>query len=266
MSLDLDILKRNFLELHSSLSASALHHLYPKDFEYYMIALELVNGSGSTVDYLAFPVLPASISKVENRRVNIKKAYKSTLVLTSSAFVPQDITIRGSFGRNFKILIGNSVVLNGLAVSTRSGVYDLSQAVTGVATPSRIFSRSVKTGYGVTKILQSMINKSSGSDNNGPYRLYLYNYALGESYLVVAPSKALSLDQNDANNNMIWGYSLTLTIISPLELVKGAILPTSLLGLSSSNTVQNSVNVAAKSVSSFVSQYTNKGYLRYKLG
>jgi hypothetical protein len=266
MSLDLDILKRNFTELHNSLGRSALHHLYPKDFEYYMIALELVNGSGSTIDYLAFPVLPASISKVENRRVNIKKAYKSTLVINSSTFVPQDITIRGNFGRSFKILVGNSVVLNGLAVSTRSGVYDLSQTVTGITTPSRVFSRSIKTGYGVTKILQSIINKSSGSDNNGPYRLYLYNYALGESYLVVPPSRALSLEQNEASNNMIWGYSLTLTIVSPLELVRSATSPNSLLKLATSNAIQNGVNMAAKSTLNFVHQYINKGYLSYKLG
>lgn len=257
MSIDLTTVKRRVTELRSGLGHSALHQLYPKDFEYYMIALELVNGSGDTIDYLAFPVLPSSITKSENKRINIKKAYKSTLVLTSTAFTPQDIVIRGNFGRSFKILIGSKEILSGLAFlsSIKNGIFDLSlQSNKNITLPTQQFSQYVKTGYGVTKLLQSIIQKSDGSDHNGPFRLYLYNLALGESYLVVAPSKALILEQNDTNMNMIWNYTLNLTIIAPLELVKNNLSLSSIGQLLVASVIQGSVNKVGRDIVNYVSR------------
>jgi hypothetical protein len=203
VSIDLTTVRNQAIQLGNAVGRATLHQMYPNDFEYYMIALELVDGAGNSIDYLAFPVLPTAIVKSENKRINIKKGFKSTLVLTSSAFTPQDITIRGNFGRGFKILLGSRELLNGLAFinSIKNGIFGLTSQ--GLSLPVPQFSQFVKTGYGVTKLLQSIIQKSDGSDHNGPYRLYLYNFALGESYLVVAPSKALTIEQNDSNMNMI---------------------------------------------------------------
>jgi hypothetical protein len=257
VSLDLTTVQRQAVQLASSVGRATMHQLYPNDFEYYMIALELVDGSGNTIDYLAFPILPSSITKSENKRINIKKAFKSTLVLTSSAFTPQDITIRGNFGRGFKILIGTKEILNGLAFinSVKNGVFSLGKLFNkGLSLPTAQFSRFVKTGYGVTKLLQSIIQKSDGSDHNGPYRLYLYNYALGESYLVVAPSKALTLEQNDSNMNMIWNYTLNLTIIAPLESIKNAISLSSVKRLLTASIVQGTVNKVGRDVVNYVSR------------
>lgn len=246
------------MELGQSIGRSAMHQMFPKDFEYYMIALELVDGAGNSIDYLAFPVLPSSIVKSENKRIHIKKAFKSTLILTSSAFTPQDITIRGNFGRGFKILIGGKEILSGLAFtnSIKNGIFNLSHIGSGsnLSLPTAQFSRFVKTGYGVTKLLQSIIQKSDGSDHNGPYRLYLYNFALGESYLVVAPSKALTLEQNDSNMNMIWNYTLNLTIIAPLETIKNSITPSSVRRLLTSSVIQGSVNKIGRDVVNYVSR------------
>lgn len=257
MSVDLSTVQRRATELATNIGRSAMHQMFPRDFEYYMIALELVDGRGDTIDYLAFPVLPSSIVKAENKRINIKKAYKSTLVLTSSAFTPQDITIRGNFGRSFKILIGGKEILSGLAftASIKNGVFEtrqfLNQSLVKIIPQ---FSSFVKTGYGVTKLLQSIIQKSDGGDSNGPYRLYFYNFALGESYLVVAPSKALTLEQNDSNMNMIWNYTLNLTIIAPLETIKNAITLSSVKKLLTSSIIQGTVNSVGRDVVSYVSR------------
>ncbi len=86
---------------------------------------------------------------------------------------------------------------------------------------SASFDPSVKNGYGCTKILQAIISKSNGVDKDGlPFRLYFYNMALGESYLVVVPPTGLVLNQS-LQRNMIWEYSLTMTAIAPLEAVAG---------------------------------------------
>lgn len=236
-----------------------LSQIYPKDFEYYMVALELVDGAGDTIDYFAFPVLPTAITKSENKRISIKKSYKSTLVLTSTAFTPQDITIRGNFGRNFKVLMGVKEVLSGVAFmsSTKNGVFELEQrSSTGIVTPVKQFSKFVKTGFGATKLLQSIIHKSDGSDQNGPFRLYFYNFALGESYLVVAPSKSLTLEQNDSNMNMIWNYTLGLTIIAPLESIKNVVSVSSNIKLLAKSAVQSSVNNTGREILNFIVQST----------
>jgi hypothetical protein len=257
MSTDLTTIKKLTNQMAQDTGRALMHSNFPNDFEYYMMALELVAGDGSTIDYLAFPVLPTSIVKSENKRISIKKAFKSTLVLTSTAFTPQDITIRGSFGRGFKILIGGNEVMNGVAfrVSVKNNVFGLSQSGNkNIIMSQPQFNASIKTGYGVTKLLQSIIQKSDGSDSNGPYRLFFYNFALGESYLVVAPSKALTLEQNDKDMNMIWNYTLNLTIIAPLELVKSAKQATSLENMFSNNIIQNTTNQVGKELSGYLSR------------
>lgn len=240
------------------ISRAILSQIYPKDFEYYMVALELVNGAGDTIDYFAFPVLPTAITKSENKRISIKKSYRSTLVLTSTAFTPQDITIKGNFGRSFKILVGVKEILNGVAFrnSTKAGVFELSQLANG-STPQPVnqFEPFVKTGYGATKLLQSIIHKSDGSDDTGPWRLYFYNFALGESYLVVAPSKSLTLEQNDSTMNMIWNYTLNLTIIAPLESIKNKITTSSTMKLLTKSAIQSNVNRVGREMSSYLRQF-----------
>jgi hypothetical protein len=251
VSIDLTTINRRTNELIQGIGRAVMHQMYPNDFEYYMIALELVNGAGNTIDYFAFPVLPSAITKSENKRINIKKAYKSILILTSTAYTPQDISIRGNFGRGFKILIGAKDILNGIAlsVSTKAGIYELNQTA-----PVPQFSQFVKTGYGAIKILQSIIHKSDGSDSSGPYRLYLYNFALGESYLVVVPAKALTLEQNDSNMNMIWNYTLNLTTIAPLDLIKNAVSVTSNTRILQVNVMQSNVNSIGQDILNYVSR------------
>ena len=69
------------------------------------------------------------------------------------------------------------------------------------------------------KILQAMISKSVGLDESGrPLRLYFYNMALGESYLVSIPPSGVQFSQ-DLSKNMVWNYNMTMIALAPLEAV-----------------------------------------------
>ena len=82
-----------------------------------------------------------------------------------------------------------------------------------------------------------------------PMKLYFYNMALGESYLVTIPPRGVTFSQN-VSKNMIWEYSLEMTGIAPLEAVsatKGA--KSSLVSMCSSNVIQKGINEFASSLS-----------------
>ena len=167
------------------LGKSALSAFFPNDIEYYLCAFELV-GSQGTESYFVFPIQPSSINKSEPTRTNIKKSLAGVTVLRNSSFIPKEISIKGNFGKRFKILAG----LEGVAF-TRPGI-SLSRN-SGLSISSSEFSASVKTGYGSIKLLQKLLQDSNNVDQKGkPKRLYFYNMALGESYLVVVPPSGYS--------------------------------------------------------------------------
>lgn len=203
-----------------SIGVQALSGLYPNDFELYMVALELTDSEDNVIDYLAFPVMPDSIQKTEPTRTNVKKSLSGVTALTNPSFTPQEINIKGSFGRNFKILLNIANPVKGAAFSTTAGKYDLfsiSGRQTNLSFPG--FDVGVKTGYGVIKILKAMASKSVALDKYGkPLRLYFYNMALGESFLVVIPPSGVQYSQ-DISKNMIWNYNLTMIALAPLDAV-----------------------------------------------
>lgn len=212
------------MNMAKSIGGQALASLYPNDFEWYMVALELADSDDNTIDYLTFPIMPDSISKTEPTRTNIKKSMAGVTVLSTPSYSPQEINIKGSFGRQFKILINSKpdVSINSSSKSVSDGKYHLfditkKSAISGLAFSN--FNLNVKTGYGVMKILQAMASKSVGLDDKGkPLRLYFYNMALGESYLVAIPPSGVQFSQ-DLSKNMIWNYNLTMIALAPLEAV-----------------------------------------------
>lgn len=212
------------MNMAKSIGGQALASLYPNDFEWYMVALELADSNDNTIDYLTFPIMPDSISKTEPTRTNIKKSMAGVTVLSTPSYSPQEINIKGSFGRQFKILINPkpSVNIDASSKSVNAGKYHLfdtkkSSSISGLAFSS--FNMNVKTGYGVMKILQAMISKSVGLDESGrPLRLYFYNMALGESYLVSIPPSGVQFSQ-DLSKNMVWNYNMTMIALAPLEAV-----------------------------------------------
>lgn len=234
--------------LLKSIGKAGLHALYPNDFEYYLVALELTTIRGETIDYLMFPVTP-NISKNMTNINNIKKNSSSVTALSSNTFNPQDISINGNFGRKFKFMIGATLVdMSALSMSTNIGKFRLDSGIGSVPFPIPV----AKTGYGATKILQAIHEKSNGLDNfNQPFKLYFYNPTLGESYLV----KSISLDvnQNRASNNMMWNFSMRMKILSHLDSIgdkKGG--KSSLLKLMAFSELQKKSNSTIKVVSSVV--------------
>jgi len=243
-----------FNRLSKSLGKSALHTLFPNDFEYYSLSLELTTSDDNTVDYFAFPVMPKAITKTEAVRINIKKSLSAVTVINSKSFVPQQISIKGDFGRSFKILIkgSESTIFKAFRFSRENGIKslkDLSGFQDFVSKRDAVFNPAIKTGYGCTKILQSIINKSTGTDDKGkPFKLYLYNPALGESYLVVPSPNPLTFDQNEQQNNQIWGYTLNLTAIAPIDGSSGKTPKGSLVRILGIDNIQKGINSAASLV------------------
>jgi len=214
---------------------------YPNEFEVYMVALELVDGDkGDTLEYFSFPVMPFQIQKNEPTRTNIKKSASGITVISNDSFVPQEVTIKGDFGRGFKMIL-NPVTEAAEGVAFKGF---LSETDSKNAT----FSSDVKTGFGAIKILQNIINKSNKLSKSGkPNRLYLYNMALSESYIVAVPQSGLILTQT-IGKNMIWEYSLTLTVLAPLDKIKTNIRESSAQVLLYPSTIENQMTeIATKS-------------------
>lgn len=121
------------------------------------------------------------------------------------------------------------------------------------------FDATVKTGYGAIKILQRICNESSKLDWRGnPRRLYFYNLALSEQYLCIVPNGGLTLSQT-YESNMIWNYSLNLSILANLEDLKSeAEIKQSASVLLQSSAIQKGVTGLVKDLSTFTRGGLNK--------
>jgi len=205
-------LQRNALA--KSIGKAALHALFPKDFEYYLVAFELVNETG-TVDYFSFPIMPKSIRESLPELNNIKKTAGGVVALDNETFVPTSISLSGTFGRKFKILIrGAQIELLGFRFSNDSGKFGITKpgAIENV-TPS--FSSFAKTGYGCIKILESMKEKS----RQAGYKLYFYNSILGNNYVV--KFEEFTHSQDESSSNMLPQYNISLKSLAPLSAIEG---------------------------------------------
>lgn len=246
-----------YLNLVNSVGKGVLNALYPRDIEFYFISLELTDSDNNTIDYFTFPVMPEGISRNQNKRINIKQALNSTTVLTSSSFVPFDVNLRGDFGRVFKIMLsGESVIFSALRYSMLSGVNrkdqisDITLKEFGIP-----FDPAIKSGYGCSKILQSIIDKSDGSDGNGNFKLYLYLPAFGESYLVVPTQNPLTWTQNVTAKNMIWQYNLNLKAIAPISSLRDEKeLRKKMVYVNSFSSIEKGVNNVSKTIAKMIVQ------------
>lgn len=248
------IVSQRVNQLIANIGKGALATLFPKDFDAYMMGIELCDSQDRTIDYFAFPVMPESITKSEPNRTNIKRTSSGVTILTSNSFTPEEITIKGNFGRSFKFYLSPvAPAVQGVAFSTMGGKHDLlstkSNLIFGQATA---FSIGIKTGYGAHSILRAIINKSSGVDATGqPFKLYFYNMALGESYLVTVPNSGFTSSQT-MDKNMIWDYNLTLTVIAPLNALKSLRKRNSMLHLLTFSLIQQGVNAAAEAITTSI--------------
>lgn len=247
---------RRYREAIAGLGRDTLGALFPTEFEVYMMGLELVNADGDTVEYFLFPVMPKSISKSEPELTNIKKTAGGISIISTPNFVPETITIDGTFGRTFKVLLGNTWLdFKALAIDTVKDV----KSVTGgqVLRTLNPFSKTVKTGYACTKILQGILKKSVDTDDAGqPYRLYFHNPTLGEAHLV--EKESLTLNMDESSNNRMWDYQFSLQTIAPIEQVRQQKKVSSLQQAMIIGKLQQSANIFAKGAKGALIRGTSK--------
>jgi len=214
----LEALESRHRSLISRVGKAAAHTLFPKDFEYYLLAFELVNSKGITVDYFAFPILPHQIDERHNELTNVKKTMGGVTTIRTATFVPRDITLSGDFGKKFKITLGGrKIEFAGMSLSVQNGVFNATADPLGnLLDRVSQFSSFAKTGYGCIKVIEAMKEKSKGLDAfDKPYSLYMYNPILGNDYQVEVMSFSHSQDREQ--NNMVPKYNLSLKAIAPLS-------------------------------------------------
>jgi len=208
MSSTLEQAKAQFFGLVADLGRGTLHSLYPNDFEYYMMTFELINSRGQRENMLLLPILPSDIRYTTNTLSSIRKTSSGVVSNFNPTFVPFPIVMQGTFGKKLKFLLGDSEFLT-LAMDLRNSLSK--QDGSGTAST---WNTQIKTGYGVTKLLEGIIAKSQTLDlDNKPYRLIFTDSTFNKD--VVVEINNYSFTQNERSNNAYWNYSLQMTAIAP---------------------------------------------------
>lgn len=191
-----------------------LNTVFPDSFEYYLIALEVIDSDNVPVERFSFTVLPSSIRRSETKIKTIQKTMGGVVTTFNTTFVPYQISLSGSFGRKLKVSLGLDTPqmlrynppqnLNGLAKTSFKRVQQI--------------SNTVNTGFGYTKKLEQIFDYGTAVDKKGnPYKIILYNMAYNE--VVFVEMDNLVTEINDRERNMMWGYNLNMTAVSPVTSV-----------------------------------------------
>ena len=240
-----DFLIKKVKALGYNAASTLMSSLYPRDFEAYMIAFELCDSQGKELDYMTFPVMPNELNIDETLPVKVQSTFGGVSTVSANIYNPKNISFSGSFGRNFKVISRSSnaagLLKDSIALNSLNKV-DRTYGVNSVIPKMEVeLSKVFKTGYGCCKVFQSIINRTYDVDKNGQTnKLYFYNMALGESYLV----KPITFRLNQSiQNNAIWEYNLQLQTICPIYLEKSNILSKSL-----TSAVTSSVNALINSL------------------
>ena len=182
----------------------------PNEFEYYMVAFELLKSDLSTSKYFVFPVNPTSIEFNDTALTKVIKTAGGVSVMKNSQFNIKEISLTGSFGRSFKVLIGSDFKNLHSVFQDQDGIVNKSKSLGKGVLDN--FSSSVKTGYGCTKILEDILDQSNQRDEyGGSHFLIFYNLAFNQKYFVEFESKTFS---QSVESNMIWNYNIRLNVIA----------------------------------------------------
>ncbi|SHL14861.1 hypothetical protein SAMN05444266_102213 [Chitinophaga jiangningensis] len=188
-----------------------LNVMYPKEFEQYICALELVDTAGNTLRYFIFPVMPSNMDESQPKPTSFKRTLGGIVTMSSTTFSPVDITLSGNFGRKFRVMLGGDYtdMVSAVRKSDTS-----SNTKTDKDASRQVFDDRVKTGYGCLKVMEELITEADRVDEAGPRFLIFYNLAFGNSYYVKPVSFKISMSED---NNMLHQYALALKAIAPLE-------------------------------------------------
>ena len=216
-----DKLAGNTLQVGVSAARAIQNSLFPSEFEYYALTLELVDSTGVTLEYLTFPVMPEQLTYDDMKVANVMKTIGGITAIDNQSYTPKVINIQGTFGKRFKLLIKPDIKqteeqLPSPKFTVQGESYGGSRVI-----KKPIFDERLKSGYGATKLLDSILTASSKLDDYGePVRLYLYLPPLGDNFLVKCTQFQLS--QNRTANNGYWNYNCQLTVIAPLDAIVDA--------------------------------------------
>jgi hypothetical protein len=202
---------QNTLSVVSTMGKAALHALVPDDFEYYMCALELIDSQGNTRAYMNFPVMPNNIMENKTQIATITKTNNGVVTQFNSSFNPRDISIQGTFGRKLRLVSGTYAPEDDRGIS----LFSVGVPAIDMFTAQKV---DVRTGYGLVKILQKIVQRSQQLDfYYKPYVLVFYNYALNTHYIVEVMQDSYS---QSMENNCLWYYSLEMKAVAPADLVR----------------------------------------------
>ena len=194
-----------------SIGKAAMHCWLPDDIEFYLCSLELVNYKGKRQGFMSFAVMPEQIVENHSPIQTMIKTHKGVVTTFNDSFSPVDIQIAGTFGRRFRILINNAIdpMHEGL-VGGGTKVKTMAFGLWGDN------SMAVKSGYGMTKVLEHILEAANMTDNENGKPMYLKfcNYSLNTAYVVDVIN--FSFQQSLANNCM-WNYTMTLRAVAPID-------------------------------------------------
>lgn len=198
---------KQLIDTAMNVGKAAIHAAMPDDFEYYLCSLELVNHKDERKGFLSFSVMPEQISESYTPIQTMIKTHNAVVTLYNDSFAPVDISISGTFGRKIRLLLNYKdpwIQTGGKQFLTLNF-----GKVAGV-------DMGIKTGYGMTKILQHILNASSKTESKSgkPYYLKFCNYALNTAYLVDVVNYSVN---QGMGSNMIWNYQMTLRAVAPLS-------------------------------------------------
>lgn len=196
----------NTLNAALTIGKAALHVMSPDNYEYYMCSLELIDCSNNQIGFISFIVMPNNISENAQPIQSQTKTKNGMVTLFNDSFTPVNIAIQGTFGRKFRLVVGNvdpsekgKKFLNGYLGKIGSAI-------------------TVKSGYGLTRVLKYILQKANELDDKGrPYLLLYNNYSFNSSYVVDVVSYSFN---QSVENNMLWFYDIQLKAIAPASAVK----------------------------------------------
>lgn len=179
---------------------SAVHTIIPDEYEYYLCSLELYDSVHTKVGYISFVIMPDQISESHSPIQNIVKTHGGIVTVINPTFAPIDISLTGTFGRKWRLVSNYKD-----PTKKRS---DFSNLNSGKMLNMSI---GVKSGYGLTKVLEKILNESSNLDSLGkPHTLIFNNYAFNTSYVVNVMNFSFS---QSTEQNMVWAYSVSLRAV-----------------------------------------------------
>lgn len=177
------------------------HTLSPDNYEYYMCSLELIDCYRKQIGFISFVVMPNNLSESITPIQTQTKTKNGIVTLFNDSFTPVIISLQGTFGRKFRIATN---------ITDPSDKKNFFNGNIGKIAGTNIM---VKSGYGLSKILKFILDKTTTLDKDQrPFLLIFNNYAFNTSYVVDVINYTFN---QSIENNMMWFYDMQLKAIAP---------------------------------------------------